>query len=315
MSSLNRVGQISLPGNSPIDFFVSSTEHCYDDQDEYRPKSVMTPINMESKNQVLKTILSWGLLFAVVMALPHAVSAGPDNGSAIPSVGIPLSGGVSQEVLGMGEEVTQGEHRIKESPNDAEAHFLLALAYSRTPYLERALDELDLSRRIAKKSPEGFALFDRKIAEYEKLKSTGSPEPVLLYRLGFAYYVRGYAVEKGYIKDKTKSVIPNQFYDKAEQAFRQLVSVDSEDFWARNYLGYLLAERNPQAHYQEAVQLWRESLAISEENPGAYMLLGQAAMQQGDLRQAVVFSAKALKSRNQWLKARGINPDTVKIHL
>ncbi len=276
---------------------------------------MIKPINIESKNQVLKTIFSWGLLFAIGMAIPHAVSAGPDNGAAISKVGSPLSGGVSQEVLGMGEEVTEGERKVKDSPNDAEAHFLLALAYSRTPYLERALEELDLSRRLAKKSPEGFALFDRKIAEYEKLKAVGSLDPVLLYRLGFAYYVRGYAVEKGYIKDKTKAVVPNQFYDKAELAFRQLVSLDAEDFWARNYLGYLLAERNPQANYQEAVQLWRESLVISEENPGAYMLLGQAAMQQGDLRQAVVYSAKALKSRNQWLKTRGINPDTVKIHL
>ncbi len=215
----------------------------------------------------------------------------------------------------MGDEITQAEKTVQAAPNDAEAHFLLALAYSRTPYLERALEELDLSRRIAKKSPEGFALFDRKIAEYERLKASKSPDPVLLYRLGFAYYVRGYAVEKGYIKDAAKAVVPNEFYEKAEEAFRQLIRLDQEDFWARNYLGYLLVERNPQSNYQEAVQLWRESLAISQDNPGACMLLGQAAMQQGDLRQAVVYSTKALKSRNQWLKARGINPDSVKIRL
>lgn len=272
-------------------------------------------INIESKNQVLKTILSWGLLFAVGMALPYSVYADPENDAVVPTVGSPLSGGVTQEVLGMGADITQGERRVKAFPNDAEAHFLLALAYSRTPYLERALEELDLSRRIARKSPEGFALFDRKIAEYEKRIDAKSPDPVLLYHLGFAYYVRGYAVEKGYIKDSAKTVVPNEFYDRAEKAFRQLVRLDQDDFWARNYLGYLLAERNPQSNHQEAVQLWRESLAISEDNPGAYMLLGQAAMQEGDLRQAVVYSAKALKSRSQWLKARGINPETIKIRL
>lgn len=256
-----------------------------------------------------------GLLLIIMMALPVGVCLEPEKIPARPSLGKPLSGGVSQEILGLGEEILQAERAVKAAPHDAEAHFLLALAYSRTPYLERALEELDLSRRLARKSPEGFALFDRRIADYEKQKKLDSPDPVLLYRLGFAYYVRGYAVEKGYIKDSVKSVVPNHYYDKAESAFRQLVSMDKEDFWARNYLGYLLAERNPEANYQEATQLWHESLAISEENPGAYMLLGQAAMQQGDLRQAVVYSAKALKSRNQWLKARGINPETVKIHL
>ncbi|WP_303675215.1 tetratricopeptide repeat protein [Vampirovibrio chlorellavorus] len=270
---------------------------------------------------MLKTILSGGLLFALGMALPPVVYAEPLNDAAVPRVGSPLSGGVTREVLGMGEEITQGEHRVKASPNDAEAHFLLALAYSRTPYLERALEELDLSRRIARKSPEGFALFDRKIAEYEKRIDAQSPDPVLMYRLGFAYYVRGYAVEKGYIVEKndnkavSNAVVPNQFYDKAEEAFRHLIRLDPDDFWARNYLGYLLAERNPQANHQAAVQLWRESLAISEDNPGAYMLLGQAAMQEGDLRQAVLYTSKALHSRNQWLKARGINPEGIKIRL
>lgn len=225
----------------------------------------------------------------------------------------PLSGGISQEALGLSNDLDLAELQVKQNPNDAEAQFLLAVAYSRTPYVERALEALDHSRKLARNSKEGFAVFDRKIAEYEKMLLQKPDNPLVLYRLGFGYYIRGYAVANGYIKDKT--VKPNEFYDKAEQTFRHLIEIDSTDYSARNYLGYLLAERNPEGNYEAAVNLWNESLSISKENPGAYMLLGQAAMQKGDLRKAVSYSSKALKARNEWLKSHHIDPDTVKVRL
>lgn len=225
----------------------------------------------------------------------------------------PLTGGISREDLALSNDISVAEALVKLKPDDPEAHFLLAVAYSRTPYVERALEELDLSRRLAKKSKEGFAIYDRKIAEYETTLRAHPDDPLVLYRLGFGYYIRGYAVANGYMKDpKTKA---DDYYDKAENTFRQLVAVDATDTSARNYLGYLLAERNPQANYDAAVQLWKESLAIDEDNPGAYMLLGQAAMKKGDLRTAVIFSAKALKARNAWLEAHNIDPATVRVRL
>ncbi len=225
----------------------------------------------------------------------------------------PLMGGVSQNTYALTDDIEAAEAQVKETPEDPEAYFLLAVAYSRTPYVERALEALEKSKRIARKHPEGFAVFDRKIAEYEAMRAKNPNDPLLLYRLGFGYYMRGYAVAHRYIK--TSPQPPEAYFDQSEQAFRHLLTIDPTDCMAMNYLGFLLAERNPEGNFDNAVALWEQSLKISEENPGAYMLLGQAAMKKGNLRQAVAYSAKALKARNDWLEAHNIDPAKLKIKL
>lgn len=252
-----------------------------------------------------------GLFLAGSLMLSPLAQAGRD--ASVLSSGKPLSGGISQEAFALSNDLDLAELQVRQNPNDAEAYFLLAVAYSRTPYVEHALEALDKSRKLARNSKEGFAVFDRKIAEYEKMLVQKPDDTLVLYRLGFGYYIRGYAVANGYIKDQKAR--PNQFYDRAEQAFRHLIEVDPTDYSAKNYLGYLLAERDPQGNYEAATRLWNESLAISRENPGAYMLLGQAALQKGDLRKAVSYSTKALKARNEWLKSHNIDPETVKVRL
>jgi len=224
----------------------------------------------------------------------------------------PLTGGISQEVYALSNDVESAEAQVKATPNDPEAHFLLAIAYSRTPYVEKALEELERSRRLARKSPEGFAMFDRKIAEYERMQLKTPNDPLLLYRLGFGYYMRGYAVANGYMPNLNgKSA--DGFYDQSEAAMKKLVALDSTDPYARNYLGFLLAERNPEKNYGQAVALWQESLQISPENPAAYMLLGQAALKKGDLKSAIEYTAQGLKIRNAWLAAHQIEPAKLKL--
>lgn len=225
----------------------------------------------------------------------------------------PVSGGVSQEIYALTNDFRVAEAQVKAHPDDPEARFLLAVAYSRTPYVERALEMLDQSRRLARKTKEGYGLFDRKIADYERLLSENPDDKLVLYRLAFGYYMRGYAVENGYMKDK--SIPADTFYDKAERTFRQLAALDPTDISTLNYLGFLLAEREPEKNYNAAVALWQQSLSVNSDNPGAYMLLGQAAMKKGHLRQAVEYSAQALKARNAWLEAHNINPATLKIRL
>jgi tetratricopeptide (TPR) repeat protein len=225
----------------------------------------------------------------------------------------PLSGGVSRDAYALSDDLDVAEAQVKANPDDPEAHFLMAIAYSRTPYVEKALIELDRSRQLARKSKEGFALFDRKIAEYERLLQKDPQNSLVLYRLGFGYYMRGYAIDHGYMKDD--SFKPEAFYDKAEQTFRHLVTLVPTDVPAKNYLGFLLAEREPDKNYDAAVALWQESLRLESGNPAAYMLLGQAAMKKGNLREAVQYSALALKARNAWLEAHNINPANLKIRL
>lgn len=229
----------------------------------------------------------------------------------------PVSGAVAAEVYALTNDFSVAEAQVKANPDDPEARFLLAVAYSRTPYVERALEQLDFSRRLARKSKEGFALFDRKIAEYEALLRHNPDDKLVLYRLAFGYYMRGYAVANGYIKnaEPTPENTPDAFYEKSERTFRHLSEIDPADISTLNYLGFLLAEREPQKNYDAAVALWQRSLQVTPDNPGAYMLLGQAAMKTGNLRQAVEYSTQALKARNAWLEAHNINPATLKIRL
>jgi tetratricopeptide (TPR) repeat protein len=225
----------------------------------------------------------------------------------------PLTGGVAREAYGFSDDLDWVEAQVRKNPEDPEAWFLLAVAYSRTPYVERALEGLEQSKKLARKHPEGFGIFDRKIAEYEKMLAKKPDDALLLYRIGFGYYMRGYAVDHKYIRNSAQPA--SYYYDRSEDSFRHLLRVDPNDFMAMNYLGFLLAERNPDGNFDQAVGLWRASIKISPGNPGAYMLLGQAAMKKGNLRQAVEYSAKALQARNAWLEAHQINPDTVKVRL
>jgi tetratricopeptide (TPR) repeat protein len=253
----------------------------------------------------------------VLAATAVAIAFGIAPAAELPAAPLvksrPITGAVAQDAYALTNDFSAAEAQVKANPDDPEARFLLAVAYSRTPYVERALEQLDISRRLARKSKEGFALFDRKIAEYERALRKDPDDKLILYRLGFGYYMRGYAVANGYMKDSENT--PDAFYGKSEQTFRRLADIDPGDISTLNYLGFLLAEREPQKNYDAAVALWERSIRVNPENPGAYMLLGQAAMQKGNLRQAVEYSAQALKARNAWLEAHQINPATLKIRL
>lgn len=225
----------------------------------------------------------------------------------------PLSGSVSLDVLGLSDDLDHANRMVEVNPHDPEAHFLMAVAYSRTPYAERALIALVQAKKLARRSPEGFALFDRKIREYESMRRKTPDDPMLLYRMGFGYYMRGYAAQRNYITNDPHPA--DYYYDLAEQAMRQVIQLDPQDYMAMNYLGFFLAERDPDRYFDEAVALWRQSLALNTQNPGAYALLGQAAMRQGHLKDALHYSALALKARNEWLKERRIDPSQIKIRI
>lgn len=250
--------------------------------------------------------------------IPDSAIVAVKNSLVAPLNRKPLSGGISHDSYGLTNDYAFLESQVNAHPDDPEARFLLAVAYSRTPYAERALEELDIARKLTRKSKEGFALFDRKIAEYERMLQKNPEDTLVIYRLGFAYYMRGYAVANGYIKKPAQLLNnrpPNYFYDQSEKTFRHLIEVDNTDISAMNYLGYLLAERAPETNYNEAVSLWKRSIAVNRENPGAYMLLGQAEMKRGNLRQAIAYSALALQYRNAWLEAHQVNPERLKIRL
>ena len=237
----------------------------------------------------MKTMLCGLLAAAVVSAGVSAFGQAPVQ---------PLHGSVDMEVADLTNDVAVNEELVRENPDDPEAHFLLGIAYSRTPYLEKALSELRIAKKLAKKRPEGYALFDRKIREFENLLLEKPDDPLILYRLAFGYYMRGYGVEHGYIKDGSD---PDVYYARAEKTMTRLTQVAPDDIWAKNYLGFFLIEQNETENLERAIALWEDSVRMNADNPGAYMLLGEAYMKQGNLKKAVESGAKGLAAREAWL--------------
>lgn len=207
----------------------------------------------------------------------------------------------SVEDLVLTNDISVAEAQAKAYPNNPEAHFLLAIAYSRSPYVEKAFQSAKQAKKIMKHSEEGYENLDAKLAEYESMLSYRVDDPLVLYRLGFGYFLKGYGIEKGYIKDAAeKGETPEQYYLKAEETLRYLISKHPNDIWAMNYLGFLLVDIDEEKNLDEAITLWKESVAIEDNNPGAYMLLGEAYLKKGDLKQGATYAAKGLKERMFW---------------
>jgi tetratricopeptide (TPR) repeat protein len=91
--------------------------------------------------------------------------------------------------------------------------------------------------------------------------------------------------EKEYIKFVLGSVYERQKkYDQAEQEFRQVLQMDSNNSQTLNYLGYMMADRN--THLEEALGMIKKALELDPQN-GAYLdSLGWAYFRMGNYDQA-----------------------------
>jgi tetratricopeptide (TPR) repeat protein len=207
----------------------------------------------------------------------------------------PLVLGTEQEDLSITNDLEVAEAQAKAYPDNPEAQFLLAIAYSRSPYLEKALEALQRTKKLAKKHPEGYGLFEKKIAEYEQMLTYRPDDPLILYRLAFGYYLKAYGIEHHYFKDSTET--PETYYERSQNTLERLIAQDPKDIWSRNYLGYVLIDREPEKNLDRAIRIWEDSLAVNPDNPGAYLLLGEAYMKQGNLKKAAQYIAKGFQVR------------------
>lgn len=204
-----------------------------------------------------------------------------------------------QDSLNITNDIALAEAQARAYPEDPEAQFLLAIAYSRSVHLEKAMKALQRTKRLIKKSPEGYAKVDHLIDSYREMLAYRAEDPLIHYRLAFGYYMKGYAIEHQYIKGSSES--PMAYYQQAEAEMRQVIALDPGDIWARNYLGFLLVDREVASEavagtsgerLDQAIRIWEDSVGISPENPGAYFLLGEAYLKKGDLRKALEYASK-----------------------
>lgn len=89
----------------------------------------------------------------------------------------------------------KAQQNVNDYPDSAEAHFNLAVLFSRTVYAEKAIDELKTTKSIIKKSSNTDKIsskFDEYIAHLNKLGASQQDEFLYNYRLAFLNYLKGY---------------------------------------------------------------------------------------------------------------------------
>lgn len=247
------------------------------------------------------------LLLGFIVSMGLAMGSG-QAAEASPRLSVPLklrslSGGQLRPTTERVAQSIQGvEAQIQQRPDDPELHFLLALAYSRTPYVERTVYELEQAQRLLRRQPEALEAFARQVATLEQLQAQTPHQLSLLYRLAFRalVYAAALAPSSPDSRDLSRSSL---YFDRAEESFRQLIALDPADFSARNYWGYVLMTCDSDKHYFAATRQWQHSLRLNERNPGAYFFLAQAALKKGNSKQSTLYSAQAVRSRNTWLEA------------
>lgn len=230
----------------------------------------------------------WISLFltgSICVTLNPFVFAGENTNS-------PLEASAHEELLNITDDLSVLEEQVKAYPNNPEAHLLLAVAYTRhIEYFERAIKTLRRAKRLIKKSPEGYKTADKLIEHYEQILTYRPNDAKVLYRLAFGYYLKGYGIQKNYIKNTTEQ--PDPFFDKAEATMRQAIAADPTDIWAKDYLGYLLVERNPEQNLDPAIQIWEDALQLDAKHPGTNILLGEAYLKKGDLKKALQYASQS----------------------
>lgn len=202
------------------------------------------------------------------------------------------------EALQLTDDIDVAKAQVKKHPTDPEAHFLLAAAYSRSPYLEQAFKHIKKVKSLLKKEQD-FEFIDRTIRDYEGLAQNSPNNTVILYRLAMGYYFKGYSLEKyPHHYANTPVGTANEYYQKSRTTMNRVITLNPQDTWARNYLGYLVSENGQDL--SKAINIWEDSLKIDREhNPGAYLLLSQAYLQRGDVQNALIYGAKGLEIKQR----------------
>jgi tetratricopeptide (TPR) repeat protein len=200
------------------------------------------------------------------------------------------------QTKGLGEAMA----KVREFPNDPKAHFELAMLYSRSNYLMDALKEVKTARNLLIEQDDP-AFITQTIANYEKQAKKNPKLLLSWYRLGLAYYLQGYALEKTKYGAKLQAAAtqpPAFYYGKAKSNLQKALSINPRDTYTKNYLGYITFENDKNA--PAAIQMWKESVSIEpKNNMAAYFLLANAYKKSGDFANSLIYGAKALEIQSR----------------
>jgi len=247
---------------------------------------------------------------------------------AIPSFAQePLMINTDTEDISLTDDLDIAKAQVEKYPDNAEAHFNLAIALSRTSYVEQSIKELRKTKKLIRK-PENAGLIDKKIDEYKEiLKHNPDNASVnnIRYRLAFTHYLKAYYISKEIEKkekaetlyttsqQKKKDVGIDLFsnqklikidkdpqikenLDQSLSYFKELLKYDPNDSWAKVYYGFILAEQYDD--FPKAKKLWNEVVKQDPSNPAPHLFLGEAKIKEGNLKEGLLEITQAILLRS-----------------
>src|ERR1700722_6599895 len=149
------------------------------------------------------------------------------------------------------EGIKLGKAQLHGDPGDREVDLVLAQIYTRLRRWKDAADQIDAAEALSTKQ-------DDKI---------------------YIYFLRGALAER------------QKHYDSAEEQFRKILAIDSNNSMTLNYLGYMLGDRGVKldealSMVQKAVQLDPQNGAYLDSLGWGYFKMGQYALAEANLRKA-----------------------------
>jgi tetratricopeptide (TPR) repeat protein len=155
------------------------------------------------------------------------------------------------------EGIKLAKAQLRGNADDRDVNLVLAQIYTRLRRWKEAADEIDAADALSTKQ-------DDKI---------------------YIYFLRGALDER------------QKHYDSAEEQFRKILAIDSNNSMTLNYLGYMLGDRGVKlddalAMVQKAVQLDPQNGAYLDSLGWVYFKMGQYALAEANLRKASERMAK-----------------------
>src|SRR5271156_4388683 len=148
--------------------------------------------------------------------------------------------------------IKQAKAQLKGNADDRDVNLVLAQIYTRLRRWKEAADEIDAAEVLSTKQ-------DDKI---------------------YIYFLRGALDER------------QKHYDSAEEQFRKILALDSNNSMTLNYLGYMLGDRGIKlddalSMVQKAVQLDPQNGAYLDSLGWVYFKMGQYALAEANLHKAI----------------------------
>lgn len=226
----------------------------------------------------------------------------------------PIMIGTETEDIALTDDVNIAKLQVEKYPENPEAHFNLAIALSRTSFVEQAIKELRKTKILIRK-PENTGTIEKKINEYNEIIKENPEANNIRYRLAFCHYLKAYLITKDLEKlNKTSTKKKSDLFgsrlqlndknpeikknlDLSIHYFNEILKLNPNDSWAKIYYAFILTEQFNEI--EKARVLWTEVLNQDPNNPAPHFFIGELHIKEGNLKEGILEISQAILLRSQ----------------